>query len=129
MARFQTTSGVQSATATPAGEEPAGGPTLLRANVAGRWLEADRSTARGRRPKVFLPALWATLLVTAAGVYGTNLVYQSVLNGGIVRGLMGGLLLATAMLVVGTPFAFAQMVRKDARLAGRTRNGRANRQQ
>ncbi|WP_332237588.1 hypothetical protein [Sporolactobacillus sp. KGMB 08714] len=67
-----------------------------------------------RRP-VFLPPIWLALLLSAVGIVGMNLLYTSITDGGLIKGMIGALLLVTAMVAVGTPLAFARMLRKEIR--------------
>lgn len=67
-----------------------------------------------KRP-IFMPPIWAAVLLSIVGIVGMNLVYTSILDGGLTRGIIGGVLLVIAVVAVGTPLAFAQMVRKEFR--------------
>ncbi len=66
---------------------------------------------------MFLPPLWLALLLSFVGIVGMNLVYGSLTHGGLVKGLIGGLLLAIGVVTVGTPLAFARIQRKKFREA------------
>ncbi|QSO51824.1 hypothetical protein JZ785_24105 [Alicyclobacillus curvatus] len=68
-----------------------------------------------KRQFVFVPPMWLALSLSVVGIVGMNLVYQSLIHGGLWSGLIGGLLLAIAVVTVGTPLAFARMQRKKFR--------------
>ena len=57
--------------------------------------------------------MWLALLISLLGIYGMNLVYLSLTQGGLVRGLIGAVLLAFAVVVVGTPLAMERYLRKQ----------------
>lgn len=67
-----------------------------------------------QRPR-FLPPIWLALILSFIGIVGMNLVYQSVTSGGLARGIMGTILLIIGVVSVGTPLAFARIVRKEQR--------------
>lgn len=68
-----------------------------------------------RTHSIFLPPVWLVVLLSIVGIVGMNLIYTSLTNGGFIKGIIGGILLFIATVVLGTPLAFAQKLRKQFR--------------
>jgi hypothetical protein len=64
---------------------------------------------------IFLPPVWLVVLLSVVGIVGMNLFYTSLTNGGFIKGIIGGSLLFIATVVLGTPLAFAQQLRRQSR--------------
>lgn len=62
----------------------------------------------------FLPPVWLAALLSVVGIFGMNLLYTSITHGGLVKGIIGGILLVLATVAVGTPLAFARLLRKES---------------
>lgn len=67
-----------------------------------------------RKPRLF-PPIWLALLISCFGIYGMNLVYRSLTQGGLARALIGAALLSVAVVLVGTPLALERYLRKQMR--------------
>lgn len=65
--------------------------------------------------RIFLPPIWMTLVITVLGIYGMNLVYKAVTDGAWGAGLVGAVLLAATVGLLGTPLAYSRIVRKELR--------------
>lgn len=59
--------------------------------------------------------MWLTLIITCAGIYGMNLVYRSITDGGLVEGIVGGILLGLCVYAIGTPLALAYLLKRQAK--------------
>ena len=68
-----------------------------------------------KKHSILMPPIWLALVLSFVGIIGMNLVYQSLTSGGVVKGVIGGVLLVLGVITVGTPLAFARMYRKDLR--------------
>ncbi|QQE78746.1 hypothetical protein [Alicyclobacillus sp. SO9] len=62
-----------------------------------------------------IPPLWFAALVSVVGIIGMRLLYGAFTKGWVVMGLIGAVLLTAAVIVVGTPLAYAQYVRREAK--------------
>lgn len=72
--------------------------------------------SKGKRPRrIFLPPMWLALSLSALGIYGMKLVSAALVSGRWESGLVGAVLLTVSVVGVGTPLAYARMVRKDLR--------------
>ncbi|WDL95537.1 hypothetical protein [Alicyclobacillus sp. ALC3] len=65
---------------------------------------STRTQKAGPR-RALLPQRWVVLLFTCVGIYATNLVYKALVNGAWRGGIVGAVLLAAAVYVVGMPLA------------------------
>lgn len=60
----------------------------------------------------FIPPVWLTVIMLVSGIFGMDLVYHAFTNGTWLYGLLGLSLLLLAVLVLGTPLAYAFVLRK-----------------
>lgn len=60
----------------------------------------------------FIPPIWLLIIMLGAGTFGSDLVYHALTNGTWLFGLLGLSLLLLAVLVLGTPLAYARYLRK-----------------
>ena len=75
-----------------------------------------------KRQRIAIPPLWFAILVTLIGIVGMRLVYGALLGtGSLPSGIIGAVLLALALFVVGTPLAYARYLRKEVKARSHTR--------
>jgi len=65
--------------------------------------------------KLFVPPMWVTMLLCFAGIYGMNLVYRALTQGGSWMGAIGAILLASCVYAVGTPLAAAYVMKRQVK--------------
>ncbi|RIV24379.1 hypothetical protein D2Q93_07065 [Alicyclobacillaceae bacterium I2511] len=71
------------------------------------------------RRRYGIPPLWFTLLAMGLGIYGTSLLYQGLLGEDWASALIGFAIMAAAVLLLGTPLAFARYLRWHAQQSRR----------
>lgn len=68
-----------------------------------------------RRGQFFIPPMWLMVVLTGVGIVGTRLVYGAIMNGTWQWGIAGALMMTAAMVMLGTPLAYATVLKKAAR--------------
>ena len=68
-------------------------------------------TSSSRRQRFGIPPLWFTLSATVLGIYGTGMLFRAVVGGNWSSALIGFAIMAAAVLLLGTPLAFARYLR------------------
>jgi len=67
------------------------------------------------RGRYFIPPMWLTMILTAFGIVGTRFVYSGLVDGAWKLGLLGVVLMVVAIVSLGTPLAYARLIKKVAK--------------
>ena len=70
--------------------------------------------------KVLVPPMWAVGLFSILGIYAVSLIYNAVVHGGWVAGVVGAALLAASLYMTANPLAASMWKHRETKLAKHT---------